>query len=110
MGLYGPEFARHGSVLSIVALTFLLQALQMPIGQLIAASGRMWLGAALNLGWSFAFIAFTWLLVGRGMGAVGLALGYVFSYLIHSAWTGWYGVRLLNGSVTKRASAPGAAL
>jgi len=106
MGLYGPGFASYSPVLTIVATTFLLQALQMPIGQLITASGRMWLGAGLNLGWSLAFIAATWLLVGRGMGAVGLALGYVLSYLLHSAWTGWFGLRLLRGPVTRPLRAP----
>ena len=101
MGLYGPGFATYSLVLSFVVTTFVLQALQMPVGQVIAASGRMWLGAGLNLGWSLAFIACAWLLVRRGMGAVGLALSYVLSYLIHSAWTGWFGARLVRGSATE---------
>ena len=97
MALYGPGFASFSPVVILVALTFLLQTLQMPIGQVIVASGRMWLAAALNLGWTLAFVAAAWFLVGRGMGALGLALSYFLSYLIHSVWTGWSGARLLRG-------------
>jgi O-antigen/teichoic acid export membrane protein len=97
MGLYGVGFPPYASVLVLLAITLLLQTLQMPIGQVIVASGRMWLGAATNLAWSLAFLAAAWLLIGRGMGALGLALSYFLSYLIHSVWTGWFGARLLRG-------------
>lgn len=96
MGLYGPGFAPHGAVLGLVAITVVVISLQLPVGQLLAASGRMWLGAALNFGWSLVFVVSALALVPTGLGAVGLAAAYLIAYAIHTFGTliaGWIVVR-----------------
>lgn len=90
MLLHGVEFQRFAPVLTIVALTGLLYAAQSPVGQLVAASGHMWLGAGMNVAWSVLFLVATWRLVGDGAGAVGLALAYLVAYAASSVWTFGY--------------------
>jgi O-antigen/teichoic acid export membrane protein len=95
MALYGAEFEAGSGTMDIVVLTAMLLAVQAPVGQVIAASGRMWMGAAMNLGWAFVFLFSTYLLVSSGYGAFGLALGRGIAYLVHAAWTLGYAVIVL---------------
>ena len=53
MGLYGEEFVSGWPVLVVAACTAGLLAVQMPVGDLIAASDRMWVGFSMNLGWGW---------------------------------------------------------
>lgn len=87
MSLYGPAFAGHGLVLVVVALTVVLLTVQMPVGQMIAATGRMWLGAIMNTAWSLVFLTAAAVLIANGSGAFGLALAYLIAYVAHSFWT-----------------------
>jgi len=57
------------------------------------ASGRMWMGFVMNLGWAICFIGATRLLVYRG--ALGLAEARLAAYVIHGVWTGLFAWRLL---------------
>ncbi len=95
MTLYGPSFSGHGTVLKLTAATGALLAIQVPIGNLIAGLGRMWIGALQNLGWAIVLTTSAWWFVSRGWGAEGLALAYLVAYLCHAAWTFWFGLRLL---------------
>jgi O-antigen/teichoic acid export membrane protein len=85
MNFYGPGFSAGWPVLVVTLLTGCLVAFQNPVGNLIAASSRMWLGAAMNLGWGVAFIILTLLLV--PLGALGLATARAGAYALHSLWT-----------------------
>ena len=87
MGLYGPEFAASGDVLAVVAVAVFIMAVQGPVGQLLAASGRMWLGAMMNLAWAAVFLVSAVILVPSGGGALGLAWAYLVAYLAHTVWT-----------------------
>jgi O-antigen/teichoic acid export membrane protein len=87
MLLYGRAFAGREHVLQISGLTAGLLALQLPIGLLITASGRMWLGAVMNLGWATVLLGAAWFFVSRNAGAEGLALAYLIAYLAHASWT-----------------------
>jgi O-antigen/teichoic acid export membrane protein len=105
MALYGPVFAGYGDVLGLVALTIVLLAIQTPVGQVIAASGRMWLGAAINLAWSAVFTVCAVLFISRGYGAFGLAAAYLIAYTFHSSWTFWVGFKVLG--VDRKSTVPG---
>lgn len=85
MGCYGNGFNAYWLTLIIVMLTGGLQSIQTPVGQVIAASSRMWTGFFMNLGWAIAFIVATLSLV--KLGALGLALGRLIAYMIHAVWT-----------------------
>jgi O-antigen/teichoic acid export membrane protein len=85
MGLYGSALESEWKVLDVTLITGALMAIAAPIGQVIAASGRMWIGAALNAAWAAAFIAFTVLLARNG--ALGLASARAIAYALHAVWS-----------------------
>ncbi len=98
MGLFGDGFASRGLVLKISALTAALVAAQTPVGSLLAASGRMWLGSAMNGGWGAVLLASAWFALERGYGAEGVAGAYLLAYICHSAWLGHFSVRVLRAT------------
>jgi O-antigen/teichoic acid export membrane protein len=94
MAAYGREFAQGWLVLVFVMLTGVLTAIQAPVGHLIAASGRMWIGSAMNLGWGVSFVVLTWWLLDYG--AEGMALAKVLAYGLHLGWTLPFALSLLS--------------
>ena len=88
MGLYGKTFEQGWPTLIVVLLTAGLFAAQTPVGEIIAASGRMWLGCAMNAGWAVVFIGTTSAFI--GLGALGLAGGRCVAYAVHAIWTFWF--------------------
>jgi O-antigen/teichoic acid export membrane protein len=94
MSSYGPGFRQAWPVLSVVLVTAGLLAVQTPVGQIIVASGRMWLGSFMNLGWGVCFIGLMWFLV--KWGALGLASARLGAYGIHAIWTFAFAAHLLN--------------
>jgi O-antigen/teichoic acid export membrane protein len=93
MASYGSGFREAWPTLTIVLITAGLLAILTPVGQIIAASGRMWLGSVMNLGWASCFILFTWLLLPRG--ALGLAGARLLAYLAHSLWVLFFTYQVL---------------
>lgn len=85
MGFYGKGFGQGWPTLIIVMLTGGLLSIQIPVGNMIAALGKMWLGCIMNLGWGTIFIITT--LVFVRMGAFGIASARALAYLIHAVWT-----------------------
>lgn len=85
MGCYGNGFDTYWLTLIVVMITGGLQSIQNPVGQVIAASSRMWTGFFMNLGWAAAFIIATISL--GSLGALGLALARLIAYMIHAIWT-----------------------
>jgi O-antigen/teichoic acid export membrane protein len=75
---YGPTFRAEWPTLIATLLSAGALAVQIPVGWLIAASGRMWTGFLLNVGWSVVFIGSAWLLL--GWGALGLASAQLLAY------------------------------
>lgn len=93
MASYGPSFRETWPTLVVVLSTAGLVALQTPVGEIIAASGRMWLGALMNAGWAAGFIGLTWGFV--HWGALGLAGARFGAYLLHATWVFWLAFYLL---------------
>jgi len=85
MSLYGTDFRDGWPTLILVLLTAGLLAVQTPVGQIIAASGKMWIGFVMNLGWALTFIVGTLLLIEKG--SLGLATARACGYVIHAIWT-----------------------
>lgn len=85
MGAYGHGFTSAWPTLIAVVMTAGVYAVIAPIGDVIAASGRMWLGFLMNVGWGLVFVVATWLLVGRG--SLGLASARLLAYSVHAIWT-----------------------
>lgn len=85
MGLYGNDFAGGWLTLLIVLITAALQAVQMPAGYMLVASGRMWLAFLMALGWSLSYVVATVGLV--QWGSVGVASARLMALGIHCLWT-----------------------
>jgi O-antigen/teichoic acid export membrane protein len=97
MHLYGPDFTNGWPVLILVAFTAVLLGLSLPIGNIIAASGRMWVGFLMNTGWAIILIVSAGILL--QWGALGLAAAFLIAYLVHMTWTYWYAMKIIRMSV-----------
>jgi O-antigen/teichoic acid export membrane protein len=85
MRSYGSGFAGEGLTLIMVLLAAGLLAIQTPVGHVIAASSRMWLGVLMNAGWALVFLGSAAALIQHG--ALGVASARVIAYLVHGLWT-----------------------
>lgn len=92
MQLYGNEFAGNGRVLNLVLFTALMFSLQIPIGNYVAASGKMWIGFFMNLLWGIIFITF--FLFNADSGSKGLALARLLAYAFLLIITLVYAIKL----------------
>lgn len=93
MTIYGPEYRDAWPTLIAVACTGAVFVILTPVGDVIAASGRMWLGCLMNLGWAVAYIGCAALLV--PFGSIGLASARLIAYVMHTVWTIWFAVYVL---------------
>lgn len=90
---YGKQYVTGWPTLVIVLGTSALLAVQTPVGQVIAASGRLWMGMLMNVGWAACFLGLGWLLV--GFGAAGIASARAVAYCVHATWTFGFALKLL---------------
>ena len=82
--LYGNDFNNYTPLL-ILLLTAVICAANNVIGQIIVSKGKMWIGFMVNTLWAVWLIAFSFLFVGKlKLGASGLALAFLVSYVLHS--------------------------
>jgi O-antigen/teichoic acid export membrane protein len=88
MRAYGPDFRGRWAVLVLLVLSGVLQAVIGVIGQALASLGRMWWGLILNAAWAVELLAVTWLCL--PLGATGLAVAYLVSYVLHLVQVGCY--------------------
>ena len=93
MGLYGEGFRSGWPTLVVVLLMTGLLTIQTPVGQIIAASGRMWIGFAMNLGWAIVFFFGTLMMINRG--SFGLAFARTVGYIFHTIWVFGFAYYLL---------------
>lgn len=100
MRLYGGGFRDGWPTLVVVLLTTGLLSVQTPVGQVIAASGKMWTGLIMNMGWALVFILGTLLLVNKG--SFGLAMARAISYIFHAIWVFSFAFYLLSISKQRR--------
>ena len=106
MSFYGPAFSAKGPVLEVLLLSGALLAVQIPVGNLIAAFGRMWVGFFMNAAWAVCFLITARVLVSQGWGAQGLASAYLVAYIAHAAWTFWFASKILRHSPTLSVAGP----
>jgi O-antigen/teichoic acid export membrane protein len=93
MSIYGKEYADGWPTLIVTLITAGILAIQTPVGQIIASSGRMWTGFAMNIGWGLLFLSATLLLIDYG--SLGLASARLISYVIHAIWTFGFAIWLV---------------
>jgi O-antigen/teichoic acid export membrane protein len=85
MRIYGREYKDAWPTLIVLLITSGIYALLTPIGEIIAAAGRMWVGFFTNLAWAVVLIIATVFLV--RWGSFGFASARLISYSMHAIWT-----------------------
>jgi len=83
-GLYGETLADEGDALALIAIAAAFASLCVPVGQAIAAEGRMWLGLAANLLWATVFGVGATMMLDSGARGAGLALlaAYIVQFFV----------------------------
>jgi len=94
MRMYGAGYSHSWSTLIAAVWTAAIMGIITPVGDVIAASGRMWLGFVTNVGWAAVFVVTTVFLV--HWGSLGLASSRLIAYAVHAIWTVAIGVKLIN--------------
>lgn len=84
MGLYGEGFKGGWPTLVVLVLSAGILAAQTPFDRFLAASGKLWIGLAMNCGWAIVIVISTLLLV--GFGSLGLATARLLSYSANAVW------------------------
>lgn len=84
MASYGDEYREGWATLMVVVITAGLAGVLIPVGHVLGASGRMWIGFSMNLGWAIVFVISAIFLV--RWGAIGLASARLVSYCFHAIW------------------------
>lgn len=88
LGLYGKGYQDHYTSLVLASIVASFVAVLSPIGAMLAAASRMWLGVLMNAGWALAYVGLSYLFIGRGVFGVLSAL--CIAYLLHSIWAGMF--------------------
>ena len=84
MGAYGSEFVSDWPALVVSLMTCAVVAIQVPVGNLVAATGRMWDGLGMNLLWAVVFLIGTWFALEWGV--LGLVSARFVAYLAQGVW------------------------
>lgn len=83
---YGEDFQNIKLPLIIMSLSTILIAINNVIGQVIASQGRMWIGFFLNLLWAIVLVISAYITIGiYELGAIGMVLSYLISYIMHTS-------------------------
>lgn len=103
MMCYGPGFRSAWPTLVVVLLAAGLLSLDIPAGELITASGRMWAGFSANIAWAVLYLGVTALLL--RWGSLGLASARMVAYFAHVIWSFSYSYMVVlrmkgNGATT----------
>jgi len=85
MRMYGAGYGQAWLTLIVAVWTAAIMGIITPVGDVIAASGRMWLGLLTNAGWAAVFLSATLFLV--HLGSLGLASSRLIAYVVHAIWT-----------------------
>lgn len=80
MSLYGSQYSQYGNILVITIITALIYAIQLPVGNMITATGKMWVGFLTNLFWGSIFIGFIFII--QLEGAINLAYSRLIAYFL----------------------------
>jgi O-antigen/teichoic acid export membrane protein len=85
MLIYGRDYRDAWPTLVILLITSGIYAVLTPVGEVIAASGKMWIGFVMNLGWAAVLVVATYYLV--HLGSFGFASSRLIAYSFHAIWT-----------------------
>ncbi|HKX33144.1 MAG TPA: oligosaccharide flippase family protein [Blastocatellia bacterium] len=82
--LYGPAYAGAGPLVFVLSFTAVLMVVIGLINTVIAASGRMWHGLGITLGWALILVLACLFMIPR-WGAAGSSIAFAVSHLVYLA-------------------------
>jgi O-antigen/teichoic acid export membrane protein len=85
MALYGRDFAGDEALLGVVLAGAVVQGIAGSLSNALVGSGRMWLRLTIYGASGLALVAVT-AVAAPTLGAMGMAIGYLASYVLHAAW------------------------
>lgn len=91
LGFYGADYQQYSNVLIFASLASVLLAIQMPVGNLVASTSRMWTGFFMNIGWAAVYTFSATELLAKG--ALGIIQAMIIAYVVHATWTFYYAYR-----------------
>lgn len=97
---YGDGFD-SAITLSFLAISTIFSSFASVVGVSITSLGKVWQGMCFNVVWAVLFVGLTYYFVKCGMGASGIALALLFSYLVHSVYQLVYLIYIVRHSVRK---------
>jgi O-antigen/teichoic acid export membrane protein len=83
--IYGGQFEGIETVITILALSSLLNLINSTVGIALVSSGKIWLGTLMNFGWALVVVTTSLLLI-PNYGAIGMASAYLIAYSAHTLW------------------------
>lgn len=93
---YGEGFSEGVAIFLLLLVSAVVCVANGVVGQIIMSRGLAWYGLLFNLLWSICFVLIAFFLVRKyQLGATGLALSLVISYVFHSVWQGGYVIKIL---------------
>lgn len=81
ISIFGENYKDKEVVIIIMAISTIFTGVNSILGQVIASSNKMWIGFLSNLIWALSLYYLTSLFINNNLGAVGLALAFLISYL-----------------------------
>lgn len=83
--LFGKQFSGASAIIMVLMIATFFNVVNGTVGSALAGSGRMWTGTVMNMGWAASLLMSAFLLV-PSHGGLGLALAYLFAYVVHTIW------------------------
>jgi O-antigen/teichoic acid export membrane protein len=90
MRSYGTGFEEGALVLVLLSMSSVLMAVNAVIGQSLASKNKMWIGLLFNVLWGVIILFSSLIAIRQGYGAIGLAVAYLCSYILHSIFVSIY--------------------
>lgn len=85
MALYGSDFLTGGPIFVSLLAGVAISGIGSAAGPAVQATGRMWLGAFMNLTWGIIYIVFSAVFVAH-WGGMALAVGFALAYIFLTCW------------------------
>ena len=80
---YGTEFSDNRPII-ILAFSTIFTSISCVVGLAISSKAKMWIGFFFNAFWACMLIMFSYIFLHNDLGAVGLSLAVLCSYMIHA--------------------------
>jgi O-antigen/teichoic acid export membrane protein len=88
LSLYGRHYESSDKILQILCIVVVINSLNLNAANLIASSGKMWLGFLANICWAVIYISTSYLWAPTYYG-YGLALALLAAYIFHTLFQGF---------------------